>query len=143
LGKWVAKQREQFKLLKKGEHSFLTPDRLEQLNSIGFVWSMKGRTPKEEDEAAAVAATHQDIEDAAVAAAKAAVGALVAAEDEKLELQEGVVDVHAVEPADVSMPPQQALEDVVKGDDQFVPPTDEAPVHNDSVMDDATMSTSV
>lgn len=60
LGKWVAKQREQYKLLKKGEHSFLTPDRLEQLNSIGFVWSMKGRAPKEEDE----------IEDEAIAAAK-------------------------------------------------------------------------
>mmetsp|Transcript_22232 Transcript_22232/g.32817 ORF Transcript_22232/g.32817 Transcript_22232/m.32817 type:complete len:479 (-) Transcript_22232:439-1875(-) len=71
LGKWVAKQREQFKLLKNGEHSFLTPDRLEQLNSIRFVWSMKGRTPKEEDE----------IEDAAIAAAKAAVAAAVAAED--------------------------------------------------------------
>jgi len=42
LGKWVAKQREQFKLHKKGKHSFLTPDRLEKLNSIGFVWSVRG-----------------------------------------------------------------------------------------------------
>jgi hypothetical protein len=42
LGKWVAKQREQYKLHKKGKHSFLTPDRLEKLNSIGFVWSVRG-----------------------------------------------------------------------------------------------------
>ena len=47
----VAKQREQYKLLLKGEHSFLTPDRREQLESIGFVWSMKGRSPKEESPA--------------------------------------------------------------------------------------------
>lgn len=37
----MAKQREQFKLHKKGKHSFLTPDRLEKLNSIGFVWSVR------------------------------------------------------------------------------------------------------
>ena len=43
----VAKQREQYKLLMKGEHSFLTPDRKQQLEEIGFVWSMKGRAPKE------------------------------------------------------------------------------------------------
>merc|ERR1712238_429550 len=42
LGKWVAKQREQYKLYKKGKHSFLTPDRLEKLNTIGFVWSVRG-----------------------------------------------------------------------------------------------------
>jgi len=44
LGKWVAKQREQYKLHKKGKHSFLTPDRLEKLNTIGFVWSVRGET---------------------------------------------------------------------------------------------------
>jgi len=44
LGKWVAKQREQYKLHKKGKHSFLTPDRLEKLNSIGFVWSVRGES---------------------------------------------------------------------------------------------------
>ena len=41
LGKWVAKQREQFKLLKKDQHSFLTPYRLEKLNQIGFVWQVR------------------------------------------------------------------------------------------------------
>ena len=80
LGKWVAKQREQHRALKRGEHSFLTPDRLEQLNSVGFVWPMKGRTPKE-DEAAAM-------EDAAVAAAKAAVAAAVEAQDAEADKQE-------------------------------------------------------
>eukprot|EP00541_Cyclophora_tenuis_P012417 CAMPEP_0116563002 /NCGR_PEP_ID=MMETSP0397-20121206/12482_1 /TAXON_ID=216820 /ORGANISM="Cyclophora tenuis, Strain ECT3854" /LENGTH=181 /DNA_ID=CAMNT_0004089379 /DNA_START=1 /DNA_END=546 /DNA_ORIENTATION=+ len=34
---------QQYKLFLKGEHSFLTPDRREQLESIGFIWSMKGR----------------------------------------------------------------------------------------------------
>lgn len=41
LGKWVAKQREQYKLLQKGKHSFLTPLRIEKLNEAGFVWSIR------------------------------------------------------------------------------------------------------
>jgi hypothetical protein len=41
LGKWVAKQREQYKLLKAGKHSFLTPYRLEKLEQAGFVWSVR------------------------------------------------------------------------------------------------------
>eukprot|EP00534_Pseudo-nitzschia_fraudulenta_P012814 CAMPEP_0201219670 /NCGR_PEP_ID=MMETSP0851-20130426/191195_1 /ASSEMBLY_ACC=CAM_ASM_000631 /TAXON_ID=183588 /ORGANISM="Pseudo-nitzschia fraudulenta, Strain WWA7" /LENGTH=434 /DNA_ID=CAMNT_0047509361 /DNA_START=30 /DNA_END=1334 /DNA_ORIENTATION=+ len=49
LGKWVAKQREQYKLHKKGKHSFLTPDRLEKLNSIGFVWSVRGESSTEKN----------------------------------------------------------------------------------------------
>jgi hypothetical protein len=49
LGKWVAKQREQFKLLKKGQHSFLTPYRLEKLNTIGFVWQIRTALDGEED----------------------------------------------------------------------------------------------
>jgi len=48
LGKWVAKQREQYKLLKKGDHSFLTPYRLEKLEQAGFVWQV--RTSLEGDE---------------------------------------------------------------------------------------------
>lgn len=42
LGKWVAKQREQYKLLQAGKHSFLTPDRLHLLTEIGFVWHVQG-----------------------------------------------------------------------------------------------------
>lgn len=41
LGKWVAKQREQYKLMLKGQHSFLTPYRLEKLNALGFVWQVR------------------------------------------------------------------------------------------------------
>jgi Helicase associated domain len=41
LGKWVAKQREQYKLRLKGQHSFLTPYREEKLNSIGFSWFVR------------------------------------------------------------------------------------------------------
>ena len=37
----MAKQREQFRLLQQGKHSFLTPDRLEKLNDAGFVWSVR------------------------------------------------------------------------------------------------------
>jgi hypothetical protein len=56
LGKWVAKQREQFKLLKKGQHSFLTPYRLEKLNNIGFVWQTRTALEGEEDTPPPVAA---------------------------------------------------------------------------------------
>jgi hypothetical protein len=50
LGKWVAKQREQYKLLMRGEHSFLTADRLERLEQIGFVWQVKGGFVEEDEE---------------------------------------------------------------------------------------------
>jgi hypothetical protein len=49
LGKWVAKQREQFKLMKKGQHSFLTPYRLEKLEQVGFSWHL--RTSLDPDDA--------------------------------------------------------------------------------------------
>lgn len=41
LGKWVAKQREQYKRLHKGQHSFLTPYRVEKLTAVGFVWQIR------------------------------------------------------------------------------------------------------
>mmetsp|Transcript_54429 Transcript_54429/g.80794 ORF Transcript_54429/g.80794 Transcript_54429/m.80794 type:complete len:383 (-) Transcript_54429:390-1538(-) len=43
LGKWVAKQREQYSLLMRGKHSLLTPERLDILNSVDFVWNAKRR----------------------------------------------------------------------------------------------------
>eukprot|EP00551_Chaetoceros_affinis_P008323 CAMPEP_0203669104 /NCGR_PEP_ID=MMETSP0090-20130426/5561_1 /ASSEMBLY_ACC=CAM_ASM_001088 /TAXON_ID=426623 /ORGANISM="Chaetoceros affinis, Strain CCMP159" /LENGTH=377 /DNA_ID=CAMNT_0050533705 /DNA_START=83 /DNA_END=1213 /DNA_ORIENTATION=- len=43
LGKWVSKQREQYKLLLCGKTSFMTKERIAQLNDIGFSWSAKGR----------------------------------------------------------------------------------------------------
>eukprot|EP00539_Tryblionella_compressa_P005631 CAMPEP_0178762858 /NCGR_PEP_ID=MMETSP0744-20121128/16788_1 /TAXON_ID=913974 /ORGANISM="Nitzschia punctata, Strain CCMP561" /LENGTH=408 /DNA_ID=CAMNT_0020417607 /DNA_START=142 /DNA_END=1368 /DNA_ORIENTATION=- len=60
LGKWVAKQREQYKLLKKGKHSFLTPDRLEKLNSIGFVWSVRGETVDDDPTSSRPAAVKEE-----------------------------------------------------------------------------------
>ena len=47
LGKWVAKQREQYKLRLKGLHSFLTPYREEKLNAIGFSWFVRSALDSE------------------------------------------------------------------------------------------------
>jgi len=47
LGKWTAKQREQYRFRLEGKHSFLTDERIEKLNDIGFVWAIKGRYKKE------------------------------------------------------------------------------------------------
>ena len=47
LGKWTAKQREQYRFRVEGKHSFLTGERIEKLNDIGFVWAIKGRYKKE------------------------------------------------------------------------------------------------
>mmetsp|Transcript_1702 Transcript_1702/g.3728 ORF Transcript_1702/g.3728 Transcript_1702/m.3728 type:complete len:541 (+) Transcript_1702:133-1755(+) len=43
LGKWVAKQREQYRFYREGKHSFLTEERIDLLKSVGFVWQIKGR----------------------------------------------------------------------------------------------------
>merc|ERR1712032_1282204 len=43
LGKWVAKQREQYRFHQEGRHSFLTDERIDLLKSVGFVWQIKGR----------------------------------------------------------------------------------------------------
>mmetsp|Transcript_5084 Transcript_5084/g.5875 ORF Transcript_5084/g.5875 Transcript_5084/m.5875 type:complete len:405 (+) Transcript_5084:26-1240(+) len=83
LGKWVAKQREQYKLYKKGKHSFLTPDRLEKLNTIGFVWSVRGEpsvstTLSDKVDSTAAAAVHEEkVVDEGAAAAAAAGTAVV------------------------------------------------------------------
>ena len=47
LGKWVAKQREQYKLKLKGQHSFLTPYREEKLNQAGFSWHVRNSLDSE------------------------------------------------------------------------------------------------
>ena len=44
LGKWVAKQREQYRLKKNGEHSFLTDYRIEKLEQCGFAWQVRHST---------------------------------------------------------------------------------------------------
>mmetsp|Transcript_15888 Transcript_15888/g.34382 ORF Transcript_15888/g.34382 Transcript_15888/m.34382 type:complete len:505 (-) Transcript_15888:107-1621(-) len=43
LGKWVAKQREQYRFYREGKHSFLTEERIDLLKSVEFVWQIKGR----------------------------------------------------------------------------------------------------
>lgn len=43
LGKWVSKQREQYRYYLKGTHSFMTPERIHLLNKINFIWSAKGK----------------------------------------------------------------------------------------------------
>ena len=37
----MAKQREQYRLKQKGEHSFLTDDRIEKLENCGFAWQVR------------------------------------------------------------------------------------------------------
>ncbi|KAL7449414.1 hypothetical protein ACHAWC_001482 [Mediolabrus comicus] len=38
LGKWVGRQRHQYKLFQKGQHSHLTQERIQQLNGLDFIW---------------------------------------------------------------------------------------------------------
>jgi len=47
LGKWVAKQREQYRFFREGRHSFLTEERIDLLKSINFTWIIKGRNKRE------------------------------------------------------------------------------------------------
>ena len=47
LGKWVSKQREQYKNMQDGKYSFMTKDRIRQLDSLGFSWNAKGRRSAE------------------------------------------------------------------------------------------------
>lgn len=78
LGKWVAKQREQHKLLRKGQHSFLTPYRLEKLNSVGFVWSVRSSIDGSPDEEVKLSENVPGVLPAAAAPAAAAAALAVA-----------------------------------------------------------------
>lgn len=50
LGAWVASNRKQYELMKCGQkgHS-LTPERIEQLESLGFIWKLRFGRPKKND----------------------------------------------------------------------------------------------
>lgn len=105
LGKWVAKQREQYKLYCKGQHSFLTPYRLEKLKEVGFVWQVRSSGMAEhEDDMNPLdvkmeqhqAQIQQPMEMAAAAAAQVAAAAM----------QESVVDTRALRP------PQDVVDDM-------------------------------
>eukprot|EP00523_Entomoneis_sp_CCMP467_P006632 CAMPEP_0168732892 /NCGR_PEP_ID=MMETSP0724-20121128/8001_1 /TAXON_ID=265536 /ORGANISM="Amphiprora sp., Strain CCMP467" /LENGTH=343 /DNA_ID=CAMNT_0008779917 /DNA_START=113 /DNA_END=1144 /DNA_ORIENTATION=- len=42
LARWVKRQRYQFKLMKEGKSSTMTPDRVRALEEIGFIWDSQG-----------------------------------------------------------------------------------------------------
>ena len=54
LGKWVAKQREQYRNREEGKHSSLTDERLNKLQNVGFKWMLN--KSKRDAPAAAIAA---------------------------------------------------------------------------------------
>lgn len=93
LGKWVAKQREQYKLMLKGQHSFLTPYRQEKLNNAGFAWQVRTGLENEVRTVMAEAAVATaPVEDAVVVLAVEAVPEL---EAQQLEVVDAVdADIH-------------------------------------------------
>jgi Helicase associated domain len=110
LGKWVAKQREQYKLRLKGQHSFLTPYREEKLNSIGFSWFVRSALDSEVQSALeevsaplpSVASVDEDAapsvkveEEVATNASAAATGsaAIKEEQEEELMLEEKTVEI--------------------------------------------------
>jgi hypothetical protein len=42
LAMWVSGQRRQYRLHKRGDSSFLTPERIRKMKSLGFVWNPRG-----------------------------------------------------------------------------------------------------
>lgn len=50
LGQWVANQRKAYNMLKNGKKSFMTPERLAKLDSLGFNWGKKHPDPPSWDE---------------------------------------------------------------------------------------------
>lgn len=85
----MAKQREQHKLLKKGLHSFLTPYRLEKLNNVGFVWSVRSSLDSSpEDDVKLPETTPGVLPAAAAPAAAAAAAAIAATSEEPVETKE-------------------------------------------------------
>ena len=101
LGKWVAKQREQHKLLKKGVHSFLTPYRLEKLNNLGFVWSVRSSLDSAPDDDVKMPEGSPGVLPASAAPlaqnAAAAAAAAIAATKEEPILEPKRLDVAPVE----------------------------------------------
>lgn len=49
LGFWVANQRQQYRYLQLGKKSALNEERINQLDTIGFVWKMQGGRRKKSD----------------------------------------------------------------------------------------------
>jgi Helicase associated domain len=59
LARWVKRQRRQFKLRRDGRPSTMTPDRLELLKSVGFVWDSHDVNWREKLEALELFRKHQ------------------------------------------------------------------------------------
>ncbi|KAL9179467.1 hypothetical protein ACHAXT_008757 [Thalassiosira profunda] len=112
LGKWVAKQREQYRFYREGKHSFLTEERIDLLKSVGFVWKIKGRKK-------AVPA-----EEASAGAAKSPFGeaprSLAKAEKEEEEATKGGDAAAALPPALAAA--VKAEEALAKAGDKKMPP---------------------
>ena len=41
LGQWTKNQRQQYKLMKEGKSSFMSVDRVQALEAIGFTWQLR------------------------------------------------------------------------------------------------------
>ena len=66
LGEWVKKQRQHFKLFRKGKKSILTQERVEKLRNLGFVWQVRAarpRKPKNERESESEDSLNNDQDD--------------------------------------------------------------------------------
>jgi len=44
LGNWVVRQRQNYRKIQNGERSRLNQEKVDDLNSIGFVWSLRGNS---------------------------------------------------------------------------------------------------
>ena len=64
LGKWVSKQREQYRLFLQGKASIMKQAKIDKLNSVEFCWSAKSRAAREIHN---LEKTHQESEQAIVA----------------------------------------------------------------------------
>jgi hypothetical protein len=107
-GKWVAKQREQMKLLKQEKHSFLTPYRLEKLNQIGFVWQVRTALDSEDGDDMADAEP-SSVDPAAVASAA---GATSLEEPTSVAAPEGIARAAPTDAATATVDAAASLEAV-------------------------------
>ena len=48
LGIWVQTQRQQYRKWKQGKHAHITPERIEKLSKLGFVWELRKKTAWDE-----------------------------------------------------------------------------------------------
>merc|ERR1712150_227607 len=61
LGRWVAYQRVQYRLLQEGKQSSMTDERIQKLESIGFQWSLRRSQSKSAVQPAVLAVATTDM----------------------------------------------------------------------------------